>query len=61
MQILRGVVPHLFQFAEPFAEKFCPPWASFASTWPEVVGWVIDSPPNTLLRGVERLSLNGKP
>ena len=38
MQILRGVVPHICLFGEPGAERFCPPWASFASTWPEVVG-----------------------
>jgi len=40
MQILRGVVPHLCLFGEPGAESFCPPWASCASSWAEVVGWV---------------------
>jgi hypothetical protein len=40
IQILRGVVPHLCLFGEPGGERFCPPWACFASTWPEVVGWV---------------------
>ena len=40
MQILRGVVPQLCLFGEPGAERLCPPWASFATNWPEVVGWV---------------------
>jgi hypothetical protein len=40
MQILRGVVPHLCLFGEPGQERFCPPWATFATNWPEVVGWV---------------------
>ena len=40
MQILRGVVPHLCLFGEPGTERFCPPWASFASSWAEVVEWV---------------------
>lgn len=38
MQILRGAVPHLCLFGEPQGERFCPPWATFATTWPEVVG-----------------------
>jgi hypothetical protein len=40
MQVLRGVVPHLCLFGEPGGERFCPPWACFASSWPEVVSWV---------------------
>jgi hypothetical protein len=40
VQILRGVVPHFCLFGEPGAERFCPPWATFASTWPEVMNWV---------------------
>ncbi len=40
MQILRGFVPRLCLFGEPGGERFCPPWASFASSWAEVVGWV---------------------
>ena len=39
MQILRGVVPHLCLFGEPGAKSFCPPWASFATNWPEVIDW----------------------
>jgi hypothetical protein len=44
MQILRAIVPHLCLFGEPGAERFCPPWASFASTWPQVVDWIACSP-----------------
>jgi len=40
MQILRGVVPHLCLFGEPGEERICPPWACFASSWAEVLGWV---------------------
>jgi len=40
MQIRRGVVPHLCLYGEPGAERFCPPWASFAPNWAEVVEWV---------------------
>ena len=40
MQILRGVVPHLCLFGERGAERFCPPWATFATNWAEVLGWV---------------------
>jgi hypothetical protein len=40
MQILRGVVPHLCLFGETGGERICPPWACFAMSWPEVVGWV---------------------
>ncbi len=40
MHILRDVVPHLCLFGEPGAERSCPPWATFASSWAEVVDWV---------------------
>ncbi len=40
MQILRGAVPHLYLFGEPGGEKFCPPWATFASAWAEVADLV---------------------
>jgi len=43
MQILRGTVQHLYLLGEPGGEKFCPPWATFASSWPEVVDLVIRS------------------
>jgi hypothetical protein len=43
MQILRGVVPQLCLFGAPGAERFCPPWATFATNWSEVVGWVSGS------------------
>jgi hypothetical protein len=43
MQILRGVVPHLCRFRESGAERFCPPWAPFATNWPKVLGWVSPS------------------
>jgi hypothetical protein len=36
----QALPPHLLLFNEPATERFCPPWACFASTWPEVVGWV---------------------
>jgi hypothetical protein len=44
MQILRGVVPHLCLFGEPGAERLCPPWSFFASSWAEVIDWVTCSP-----------------
>jgi hypothetical protein len=40
MQILRGVVPHLCLFGEPGAERFYPPWVTFARSWPQVLGCV---------------------
>jgi hypothetical protein len=43
MQILRRVVPRLCLFGEPEGERGCPPWATFASSWPEVVDWVRNS------------------
>jgi hypothetical protein len=48
MQILRGVVPHLCLFGEPGAERFCPPWATFATNWPQVVDWWLDPPKPTV-------------
>ena len=37
MQILRHAVPHLYFFRERGGERFCPPWATLVSSWPEVV------------------------
>src|SRR5438046_7596997 len=37
MQILRYEVPRLFLFGEPVRRQFCPPWARYVSSWPDLV------------------------
>lgn len=41
MQILRHCVPHLFLFGPEENRRFCPPWASFVTNWPELVNKVL--------------------
>ncbi|MGE3512852.1 MAG: hypothetical protein AB7N65_28655 [Vicinamibacterales bacterium] len=41
MQILRKTVPHLYLFGERGEERYCPPWATFVSSWAEVSALVI--------------------
>jgi hypothetical protein len=43
MQILRYSVPHLFMFGPNENRRFVPPWAAFATSWPELVGKVLVS------------------
>ncbi len=43
MQILRYAVSHLYLFGDQGDEKFCPPWATFVSTWDQVVDMVTAS------------------
>ncbi len=38
MQILRHDVPHLYLFGQAGDEKYCPPWATFVSSWAQIVG-----------------------
>ena len=42
MQILRYAVPNLYLFGDQGDKKFCPPWATFVSTWDQVVKIVTD-------------------
>jgi hypothetical protein len=37
MQILRGVVPHLYLFGDPRDARGCPPWATFVTAWAELM------------------------
>lgn len=37
MQILRHCVPNLFLFGTEKNRRFCPPWASFVTNWPELM------------------------
>ncbi len=41
MQILRYEVPCLFLFGEPDRKRFCPPWARYVSSWPDLVGAIV--------------------
>jgi hypothetical protein len=40
MQTLRGILTHLCLIGEPGGERICPHWASFGTSWLEVVSWV---------------------
>jgi hypothetical protein len=45
MQILRKTVRHLYLFGERGDERYCPPWATFVSTWADVSALVIPRVP----------------
>jgi hypothetical protein len=47
MQILRTAVPHLYLFGERGEERYCPPWATFVSSWAEVSALVIPRVPKS--------------
>jgi hypothetical protein len=44
MQILRQVVPHLFLFGAEESRHLCPPWATFVTSWSDLLTKALTSP-----------------